>query len=198
MSGLRINKRILILCEGATEYIYAKSLQMELPRDLQRSVAIEIFYQTQNDPKSLTQEAHRRQRNSVKERNPYDDVWLFFDNDNWPQLAEAFELISKYGFRIAYTSICLEHWFILHFEHCGRSFPNGDQALNYLNRLWPAYHKTKINAYKELKERLAAAIDRANTINRNQNEEIQVHERNPYFTVHELIRFFDELKEETN
>jgi RloB-like protein len=198
MATLRINKRILILCEGATEYIYAKSLQMELPRDLQRSVSIEIFYQTQNDPKSLVQEAHRRQRNSAKERNPYDNVWLFFDNDNWPQLEEAFELIARYHFNYAYSSICMEHWFILHFEHCGRSFANGEEALRYLHRLWPAYHKTKVNAYKELKERLAAAIERANTISRNQDEELRIHERNPYFTVHDLIRFFDELKEENN
>jgi hypothetical protein len=195
MTKLRVNKRILILCEGATEYIYAKSLQMELPRELQRSVAIEIFYQTQNDPKSLVQEAHKRARNAIKERNAYDAVWLFFDNDRWPQLNEAFDLIHKYSFRIAYTSICLEHWFILHFEHTGRAFNDGEEAMRYLNRLWPAYHKTKVNAYTVLKDRLATAIERAELINRNQDHEgLAIHEHNPYFTVQDLIRFFDELK----
>jgi hypothetical protein len=195
MATLRINKRILILCEGATEYIYAKSLQMELPRDLQRSVAIEIFYQTQNDPKSLVQEAHRRERNAIKERNAYDTIWLFFDNDNWPQLGEAFTLIYKYGYRIAYTSICIEHWFILHFEHTGRSFNNGEEAVRYLNRLWPQYHKTKVNAFAVLKDRLEAAIERANIINQNQEAGVAIHERNPYFTLQELISFFKQLKE---
>lgn len=199
MAKLRINKRILILCEGATEYIYAKSLQMELPRELQRSVAIEIFYQTQNDPKSLVQEAHKRERNANKERNAYDIVWLFFDNDNWPQLGEAFALINKYGFRIAYTSICIEHWFILHFEHCGRAFNNGEEVIRHLNRLWPQYHKTKINAFAALKDRLATAIERANLINRTQgNSEAPVHERNPYFTVQDLVSFFEELNQTNN
>lgn len=196
MTGLRINKRILILCEGATEYIYAKSLQMELPRNLQRSIAIEIFYQTQNDPKSLVQEARRKTKVAVKERNSYDMVWLFFDNDNWPQLVEALDMAEKDGFRIAYTSICIEHWFILHFENCGRAFNDCEEASRYLRRLWPQYHKTKINAYKELKNQLATAIERANTLNRNQSQEIPVAQRNPYFTVQELVQFFETLKQD--
>jgi hypothetical protein len=193
---LKLNKRILILCEGATEYLYARALQMELPRHLQRSVSIEIFYQTQNDPKSLIQEAKRRTRAAIKERNAYDTVWLFFDNDRWPQLSEAFDLINRTDYKIAYTSICLEHWFILHFENCGRAFRNGDEATSYLNKLWPAYHKTKINAYKELKGRLADAIGRANTLNRNQDQGISIAQRNPYFTVQDLVQFFNILKED--
>jgi len=195
MTRLRVNKRILILCEGMTEYIYARSLQMELPRDLQRSVSIEIFYQNQNDPKSLALEARKRVRSGIKERNAYDTVWLFFDNDRWPQLNEAFEIINRDGFRIAYTAICIEHWFILHFENCGRAFQNADEAAKYLARLWPSYHKTRTNAYRELKEQLAVAIERAILINRNQQVDLAVHDRNPYFSVQELINFFEELKQ---
>jgi hypothetical protein len=194
MAGLRINQRILILCEGVTEYIYAKSLQMELPRNLQRSISIEIDYQSQNDPKSLVTEARKRIRNAIKERNAYDTVWLFFDKDRWQALRETFELIRKDGVKIAYTSICIEHWFILHFENCGRAFATGEAAIRYLNRLWPKYHKTKVNAYKELRDRLQNAIERANTIVRNQDTAIAAHDRNPYFTIQELIEFFDELK----
>jgi hypothetical protein len=194
MTRRRVNKRILILCEGMTEYIYARSLQMELPRDLQRSVAIEIFYQNQNDPKSLALEARKRVRTAANERNAYDTVWLFFDNDRWPQLSEAFDIINKENYHIAYTSICIEHWFILHFEHCGKAFQSGEEARRYLNKLWPQYHKTRTNAYKELKDRLEAAIERANAINKNKEADIPVHERNPYFTLQGLISFFEHLK----
>lgn len=192
----RLNKRILILCEGMTEYIYARSLQMELPRTLQRSVSVEIFYPDQNDPKSLAMEARRRVNEANRERNPFDHVWLFFDHDNWPQLADAFRIIDREGYQIAYTSICIEHWFILHFEHCGRAFRTGEEALRYLNRLWPEYHKTRTNAYKELKERLELAIDRANMLNRNGQVDLPTAERNPYFTVQALIGFFNKLKQE--
>lgn len=63
------NKRILILCEGVTEYLYAKSLQSELPRNLQRSISIEIDYNSKNDPKSLAEEARRRK--SQKRKEPF-------------------------------------------------------------------------------------------------------------------------------
>ena len=194
MTKLRLNERILILCEGATEYLYAKSLQMELPRNLQRSVSIEIYFQSQNDPKSLVSEARRRERAAQSERNPYDTIWVFFDNDRWPQLAQAFELIERFGYRAAYSSMCIEHWFILHFEQCGRAFANGEEATRYLKALWPAYHKTKVNAYYELRAQLQDAISRAIMVNQHQDNELPIHRRNPYFTVQELVDFFEQLK----
>jgi len=142
-----------------TEYLYAKSLQMEVPRSLQRSISIEIFFQNPNDPRSLIQEAKRRERVAHKEHNAYDAIWLFFDNDRWPQLDEAFSLIQQYNYRIAYSCMCIEHWFILHFEQCGRAFVNGDEAAHYLKKLWPTYHKTKINPYRELKDRLQTPLN---------------------------------------
>lgn len=188
------NKRILILCEGVTEYLYAKSLQSELPRQLQRSISIEIDYNSRNDPKSLAEEAVKRKRKARKERNSYDSVWLFFDHDNWPQLEAAFRIIDSEGFCIAYSAMCIEHWFILHFENCGRSFHDGGEALRFLKTNWPEYHKTKLKHYEILKEDLETAIDRAKTLRRNVQADLPKHQRNPYFTIDKLIDFFNEFK----
>ncbi len=188
------NKRILILCEGVTEYLYAKSLQSELPRSLQRSISVEIDYNARNDPKSLAEEARKRKRKARKERNPYDSVWLFFDHDNWLQLEAAFRIINEEGFCIAYSAICIEHWFILHFEHCGRSFQGGTEALRFLKTKWPEYHKTKLKHYEILKNGLGAAMDRAKMLRRNVQTDVPMHQRNPYFTMDKLIEFFDALK----
>jgi hypothetical protein len=191
---MKVNKRILILCEGVTEYIYAKSLQRDLPRSQQRSISVEIIYQTQNDPRSLALSARKKVKAAQRDRNPYDTVWLFFDNDNSPNLAEAFRIISSEGFQIAYTSICIEHWFILHFENCGRSFGSGQEALTYLQKLWPNYHKTKSNPYVELKDRLEQAISYAELIVRNKVDNLEIFEMNPYFTLKEFVDFFTKLK----
>lgn len=188
------NKRILILCEGVTEYFYAKSLQSELPRNLQRSIAIEIDYNSKNDPESLAKEAQKRKIKARNERNPYESVWLFFDNDNWPQLEAAFKIIDAEGFHIAYSSICIEHWFILHFENCGRSFQNGAAALKYLKTKWPQYHKTKLKHYQLLKDDLNIAIERARTLREHIQKELPRYQRNPYFTIDQLIDFFGELE----
>lgn len=189
------NKRILILCEGVTEYLYAKSLQNELPRKLQRSISIEIDNNAKNDPKSLAIEARKRKKKARKERNAYDSIWLFFDNDNWPQLASAFKIIESERFNIAYSSICIEHWFILHFEDCGRSFQTGAEALKYLKSKWPRYKKTGMKHYQELKSNLDFAIERAIRLRNNVQVELPIHQRNPYFTIDDLIDFFTNIKE---
>ncbi|MBI1184284.1 hypothetical protein GC194_08425 [bacterium] len=188
------NKRILILCEGVTEYLYAKSLQNELPRNLQRSIAIEIDYNSRNDPKSLAVEGRKRKRKAKKERNSYDAVWLFFDHDNWPQLEAAFKIVNTEGFCIAYSAMCIEHWFILHFENCGRSFHDGAEALRFLKTKWPEYHKTRLKHYELLKDDLETAIERAKTLRKNIQTDLPAHERNPYFTIDKLIDFFNDLK----
>jgi hypothetical protein len=194
MATIRPNKRILILCEGETEYFYAKALQSTLPRDKQRGLSIDTFINKPNDPKSLAQEAKKRVISARRERNAYSEVWVFFDNDNWPQLNDAFEIIRKEQFRYAYCSICFEHWFILHFEFCGRTFANGDQAITYLKRLWPEYHKTKLKHFEILKESLPEAMQRAKTIRKNSDPDRGIHLKNPYVTIDYLIEFFEELK----
>lgn len=189
------NKRILILCEGFTEELYAKSLKSELPRSLQRSITIDIDRNSKNDPKSLAEEARRRKRTARRERNPYDSIWLFFDNDNKPkELESAFRIIDSEGFCIAYSSMCIEHWFILHFENCGRSFQDGSEALRFLKTKWPEYHKTKLKHYEFLKDELDTAIERAKILRRYVQTDLPKHQRNPYLTIDKLIDFFDEFK----
>jgi len=53
----KLNKRILILCEGVTEELYAKALRSSLSRNLQRSIAIEVGVGDQQNPMGLAKEA---------------------------------------------------------------------------------------------------------------------------------------------
>src|SRR5690606_38128002 len=110
-----------------------------------------------------------------KERNTYDTVWLFFDHDNNPRLQAAFEVIAAHGFEIAYTAICFEHWLILHYENCGRAFQNADEAMKYLKKFWPNYHKTKSKAFEELRGKLAVAVERADVLMKNLDAGLPVH-----------------------
>ncbi|QEK52758.1 RloB domain-containing protein [Pedobacter aquae] len=119
----------------------------------------------------------------------------FFDHDNKPQLKEAFEMIEKQGFHYAYSAMCIEHWFILHFENCGKAFINAEEALKYLKKFMPNYHKTKTNAFKELKNRLELALERATILNKQQHEGFPAYKRNPHFTINALYNYFEELKE---
>jgi hypothetical protein len=186
--------RILILCEGQTELLYAKALKQSIPREIQRNFEIDIFSYKKTDPKSLAIEAKRRKNEALRERNSYDIIWLFFDNDNNPKLKEAFDIIFEENFRFAYSSICIEFWFILHFEDCGRAFRNSSEALNYLVRLWPEYHKTRLNHYSLTSDKLEIAKERAIRIRARLRGQDTYYIFNPFSNVDELIDFIRHQK----
>ena len=187
-----INKRILVLCEGTTEYLYARALQASLSRERQRMVTIEVVQHKQNDPRSLAKEATKKASKAIREKNAYDCIWLFFDHDNSPHLAEAFEICELEGFQVAYSAISLEFWFTLHFEDCGRAFGSGEDCLRNLMRLWPGYHKTKLNHFKSLFMHLPTAKERAVRLY-NRMQDRAVVDRNPYTTVHFMVDYFESL-----
>lgn len=187
------NKRILILCEGMTEEIYSKALRTAfLPRALQRTVSIDVVRHKKNDPMNLVAEAQQRVKVATRARMPYSDVWLFFDDDNSPHLSKVLKEIENNSFRLAFTSICIEYWFILHFEDCGRAFATGEDCGRYLQKLWTAYHKTKINHFVELGSYLENAIQHAE-LQEKRNAEISVLDAKPYTSVHKLVEFFRDL-----
>lgn len=196
MGRRRSYKRILILCEGFTEDVYAKTLRAQLPRDKQRMISVEIVRHKQNDPSSLLSEARKRSLAAKREKNAYDTIWLFFDHDNSPHLEKVFEGIEKEQFEIAYSSICIEHWFILHFEDCGRNFGNAEATVKHLKNLWPSYHKTKVNHFNELKPNLKVAISRAEQLCKEKEKDYPILNRQPYTTIHRLVAFFRNLNDE--
>jgi len=187
------NRRVLILCEGFTEEVYAKSLRSKyLPRELQRVVTVDVVRHKKNDPLNLVAEAKDRVKQARKEKVPYQDVWLFFDHDNSPHLQKVFEEVAVQGFDLAFTAISIEYWFILHFEDCGRPFANGDECLKYLKKHWPNYHKTKLNHLQELGGYIEEAIIRAKK-REKQSGGVSILDQQPYTSVHKLVAFFKEL-----
>lgn len=186
-------KSILVVCEGQTEYLYAKSLQTRLPRSVQRNFRIELDYDSKNEPSIMVNKAIRKVQQAKQDKVPYDLVWLFFDNDNRPGLERVFNRISERRFRFAYSSKCIEYWFLLHFTDCGKEFYDCDETLQLLRKYWPVYHKTKINHFDFLKQSLSLAISRANHHRNNFAPELAIHQKNPFTNVDELVLFFTEF-----
>lgn len=53
----------------------------------------------------------------------YQEAWAVFDNDNFPAHGQAFQYAdSIQGLNIAYSSISIEEWFLLHFERNENAF----------------------------------------------------------------------------
>lgn len=64
------HRRVLILCEGITEEVYAKTLRTAfLPRELQRTVTVDVVRHKKNDPMNLVAEAKERVKQACMSSN---------------------------------------------------------------------------------------------------------------------------------
>jgi hypothetical protein len=196
----RAGQHILVIPEGWCEYNYAQALKHSLPRDKQRSISVEMpIPNNENSAFQLLDKAEKMIKKAKRDKNPYDAVWIFFDNDNQPNIAAFFQKQSNTSVRIAYSSMCIEHWFIIHFENNRQAYQNALQALQRIETLWQqnfnqSYHKTKVNHFEKLKGYLKTAMERADAIRQQAiADETPLFNRNPFFTIQELIQFFQSL-----
>lgn len=196
----RAGQHILIIPEGWCEYNYAQALKNSLPRDKQRSISVEMPKpNNENSAPQLLDKAESMIKKARSHKNPYDAVWIFFDNDNQPNLEPFFERLKNFPVKMAYSCICIEHWFIIHFENNRQAYQNANQALQQIETLWrnqcnQEYHKTRVNHFEMLKERMQIAMERADSITQQADkDEIPVANRNPFFTIQKFIQFFRDL-----
>ena len=81
----------------------------------------ESKYDIKSEPTKWVKEA----RDGLKE-DTFSEVWAVFDHDNRTKHEEAFQLaqekINGNRVQIAFSSIAIEHWFLLHFERNNYTF----------------------------------------------------------------------------
>ena len=59
-----------------------------------------------------------------EEREKYDKRWLVFDADGRADFDEGVKLAREKKFGVAFSNMCIEYWFLLHFyEHDGSPIP---------------------------------------------------------------------------
>lgn len=81
-----------------------------------------------------------------RDRTKYSQKWLMFDCDGHEDFASV-KLAWKYGFRVAFSNMCIEYWFMLHFaDHDGTPIPlEGDShsqaQINRINQSIKAFNR---------------------------------------------------------
>lgn len=82
-----------------------------------------------------------------KEREKYEQRWLVFDADGHEDFDPGVKLARKKGFEVAFSNMCIEYWFMLHFyNHDGSVIPlRGDShsaaQIKYINDFITSYNK---------------------------------------------------------
>lgn len=104
--------RISIVCEGETEAAYLGALSSALGI----RARVDITVSPVKDPGAVFETEAREQlwKRAIGEPVP-DEVWLVFDRDSHQGFLKALEYGGKIPFmRTAFSSPCIEHWFLLH------------------------------------------------------------------------------------
>jgi len=197
------NKRILILCEGITEKYYFEAMKDddELKKKL-TSVTADVVNAKNTSPLDIYIEATKRVKEAKREGNAYSFVWLVFDHDNEANRKEAYDKAKKDNFNIAFSSICFEVWYLLHFTFSTRAFPICEDVIKQLKVYYTNYKKAEKNKrksqnhYLDLKSKQETAIENAIQLRKliSKNQENQhITDYNPWCDVDILIQELKDL-----
>lgn len=194
-----LNLKILILCEGKTEKNYLLEIKNQLPREKQRGIQIDVEEFKRNDPLNLVNESIRRKQRAKLEGAPYDIIWVVFDHDNLPNRDKAFIKANSNSIEVAYSSINIEFWYVIHFQYSTKQFSNGDECKRYLTKNFiPDYKPGKTRMLPYLEKNLEKAYKNAVSLRLYKQAEIESGvkewEANPYLTIDKLIEFMYGLK----
>lgn len=83
---------------------------------------------------------------AIKEK--YSQRWVVFDYDGHPDFEDGIRKARKLGFKVAFSSMCIEYWFLLHFiSHDGSPIPmKGDShskaQIDLINKAIGEYNKS--------------------------------------------------------
>ena len=81
------------------------------------------------------------------EKEKYDKRWLVFDADGRTDFDAAIKKARKLGFHVAFSNMCIEYWFVLHFEsHSGKPIPmcgdsHSEAQIRMINKHIDSYNK---------------------------------------------------------
>lgn len=189
-------KRILILCEGKTEKNYFLAIKQDPEyKQALSAVSPEVVAAGSPTQMEVVNEAIKRKAKEKKSGNPYGEVWVVFDHDNHKLRRDAYDKGLKSGFRIAFSSICFEQWYLLHFKKSGKSYSTPDDLIRALKKEYLNYVKAKQNDFANLKGNLEIAFENVLWLRKQSvMEEKHITDLNPWTDVDVLVRELIEIE----
>lgn len=123
------------------------------------ATSIDIVTAKNSTPEQIVNEAIKREKNAKRENNSYKKVWLVFDHDFHAHRQTAYNDAIKAKFGVAFSSICFENWYLLHFKKSAKTFIEGSKLVAELKKYYPNYQKAKQNDFENLKGNLDKAMN---------------------------------------
>lgn len=198
--GIRISKRVLVLCEGESEKVYVLGYRSDdINRRRLANVDVEVYQPTNYSPFGLLKEAERKVKEAKKDGFPYDRVWIVFDKDNHRHIPKTFSEADGLKISIAFSSISFETWILLHFAKTARCFQSANEIIRYIEHKY-GFALTKRNYFKSLTEaQKSGALANAKWLKSQNNQDIcsgkPVYECCAFTNFDDLIKYLSTLNQ---
>jgi hypothetical protein len=188
--------RVLIVCEGEkTEPQYFNGLRLA---ERLSSANIRVTPADGSDPLSIVRFAERL-------ANEYDRTYCVFDRDGHANYDDALQRVAQSALGRSQQLIavpswpCFELWMLLHFRYstaaivAGGGRSSGENACRELRNYMADYQKGRVDVYRELSSRQAAALKNAGRLER---DNAGTGNHNPSTRVHGLVSYLLHLREQ--
>lgn len=186
----KLKPYILIVCEGQTEEIYFKSIKEDIEKS---DYTFEVI--VKETDKTTAVELVELAQSQISKDDKDAQYWAVFDRNGYTKHAEAFKVSKKRGkeIDIAFSSICFEHWVLLHYEKNSTPFSKCKNVIDYLDSsgLYPDYEKATV-IYHNLKNKIDRAMENAAWLRHKMEYELkqnggEIYKVNPYTNIDKLV-----------
>lgn len=176
---------IRIYCEGEkTEPYYFQAIRDEI-----KSTSIHIVAEGFGEATTTLVDriiAAKEQRSRTDEQTEW---WAVFDRDSHFGFNKAVRDAEANQINVAYSNESFELWLLLHFNLCGSALTRNILKSKLKECMGGHYEKGDKTTYSRLKNREAAAIRNARSLERTHTSEgsLLPEDRNPSTTVYKLV-----------
>lgn len=133
---------------------------------------------------SLVKKAIDMKEKAKKDKEPYNQVWVVFDKDDFSldSFNKAFEIAEKDNIKVAYSNQSFELWYVLHFNFHQAALHREVYCKKLCELMNQKYDKTDKLMYKNL-------LDKQNTAIKNAKKLLQDkgYKNDPSTTVYKLV-----------
>ena len=181
----RAIRRILILCEDEKS---SRDYFSSFPHD-RNQVEIACVGTGMNTD-SLMADAIRRKNAAIKNKAPYESIWVVFDKDSSSsqQFNRAFDLARSHNeITACWSNECFELWYLLHFCYQNTGIAREQIFARVGELLEKAYDKADPSVYATLMPHLERALQNAERLE-FANAEQGTKTDNPSTRVHHLVK----------
>ena len=143
--GTRIVNKVILYCEGRnTEPSYFELFK----KNNCKVVPVVVPGHGIGSCVEFVEEAFKKYNCLSKvQRNKYSQKWLVYDCDGHEDFAVSIKIARKYGFRVAFSNMCIEYWFALHFYDMDgqpipmKGFSHSQAQIDLVNKAIELYNK---------------------------------------------------------